>query len=474
MSNSIKCLLALSIAAAFTGCQDGRVDVYVHEATGCQSDEDCAEGEFREGLAWCEPGENSGTCYIETTVYQPSCYSDFDCDDGDITSVDTCFAGGCQHLFTEVIEIPGCYSDTDCDDGSASSIDMCVDGGCHHVVDDGATPLVLSRATSGDRRITIESDSWQQVTDVSITSYNVTDQSIRGIYFYGRNLQLFSEFALFKDGVLIASAAPTASQVYFSFSLALPRGTNTLGYQLHGKVDREEVFASAPSDPETTITLGQVHLLDYTAESYALRYDAGMVVRFRSSLPIITPQVLPTTVLTNSHQDLHKVQISAQPQGAITLRALSYRISGMTGNGTLANFRVRRGTVDMPLDSYEIFNGTTDEDLEDGILRPMYGSSSHVTVAFNPPLTIVGSGIILTVHAETAGFVSGDSMYMQMADFFHVPQGESACGEQPGTIVAESGIIYRDAVVWSDELHPDACFGSLNTGEYWFSNTLTR
>lgn len=470
MVNSIKCLLALSVAVAFTGCHDGRVDVYVHEVTGCQSDEDCAEGEFREGVAWCEPGENGGTCYLETTVQLPGCYVDFDCEDDDDTSVDTCFAGGCQHYFTGVE--PGCYSDTDCDDGNTSSIDMCVDGDCHHVVDDGATPVVVSSSTSGNLRITVEPDSWQPITSVNITTFNITEETLQGISFSGRNLQLFSEVALFKDGLLIASVVPTSHQAYIALSLALPRGSNLLSYQLLGKVDREEILASAPSDPETTVDLSYVYIMDYAAESFTLR-NGGMKIRFRSSLPAVAPQALPTTVLTNSRQDLHKLQVSALPQGAITLRAVSYRIGGTTGHGSLTNFRVRRGSIDMPLDSYEIFNGTTDEDLQSGVLHPMYGESSHVTVVFNPPLTIVGAGIILTVHAETAGFVSGDSVYIQMGDSFTLSQSDGVCGE-PGTIIAEGGTIHREGIVWSDEIHPEACFGSLNTGSFWFSNSLTR
>ncbi len=466
-----KFLLALCAAFALMGCQEGRVDVYVHQDTGCQSIFDC---ESNGNLGWCEVEANNGTCHYEIITERPSCYSDFNCDDGDITSVDACVEGGCQYVFTDVIEIPSCYTNTDCDDGDPSSIDMCTDNGCHHVVDDGATPLVLSSAESGNRRITIEPDSWQLITGVNITAYNVTTQAVQGIYFYGRNLQLFSEVALFKDGLLIASAIPTGSQAYIAINLALPSGTNTLGYQLLGKVNREELLVVAPSDPETVIRLGGVNIVDYTVESFVLRYDDGMHIRFRSSLPTVTTQALPTTVLTNSRQDLHKVQISAQPQGAITLRAISYRIGVTSGLGTLSNFRVRRGTIEMPLDSYEVFNGTTDEDLETGALQPIYGANSHITVAFDPPITVVGAGMVFTLHAETGGFVTGDSMYVQMADSFVAAQNEGACGESPGTIFAGNGTIHREAIVWSDEIHPDSCFGSLNTGGFWFSNTLTR
>jgi hypothetical protein len=71
-----------------------------------------------------------------------------------------------------------------------------------------------------------------------------------------------------------------------------------------------------------------------------------MQIRFRSSLPAVTPHsALPTTVLTNSRQDLHKVQVSALPQGAITLRALSYRIGGDDRGTwfTLSNFQGSAG-----------------------------------------------------------------------------------------------------------------------------------
>jgi hypothetical protein len=141
-------------------------------------------------------------------------------------------------------------------------------------------------------------------------------------------------------------------------------------------------------------------------------------------------------------------------------------------------FRVRRGSIEMPLDSYEVFNGTTDEDLESGALHPMYGARAATSrLRFRPAAHRRRSWAGHSTRAlpRPRGFVSGDSVYVQMGDSFALAaQSEGACGESPGTIFAGNGTIHREAIVWSDEIHPDSCFGSLNTGGFWFSNTLTR
>ncbi|MFO0765160.1 MAG: hypothetical protein U0487_03925 [Patescibacteria group bacterium] len=80
------------------GCDAKRVEVYIHQDTGCKSDTDCDASYDPATYAWCEVGANNGTCHYETYVTQPSCYSDWDCDDGDASSTDTCDTNGCTHV----------------------------------------------------------------------------------------------------------------------------------------------------------------------------------------------------------------------------------------------------------------------------------------------------------------------------------------------------------------------------------------
>lgn len=101
MSFFSKIVLVLCTAFVFTGCQEGRVDVYVHQDTGCQSDEDCDAVYDSNTYTWCDTEAGDGTCHYQTYIDVPSCFDDLDCDDGDPSSVDTCGAEGCTHTITE-------------------------------------------------------------------------------------------------------------------------------------------------------------------------------------------------------------------------------------------------------------------------------------------------------------------------------------------------------------------------------------
>ena len=98
---SHKILLALCAMFALTGCQEGRVDVYVHQDTGCQSDADCDIYYGDDTFGWCDMEAGDGTCHYQTYIEEPSCYNDWDCDDGDPSSVDTCGTEGCTHTITD-------------------------------------------------------------------------------------------------------------------------------------------------------------------------------------------------------------------------------------------------------------------------------------------------------------------------------------------------------------------------------------
>ena len=94
-----KFLLALCAVVAFAGCQDGHVDVYVHEATGCQSDEDCDEAYGDSTIASCIT--ETGACrYVTTNVVEVEahpCVRDAECADDNPSSADTCEEGVCTH-----------------------------------------------------------------------------------------------------------------------------------------------------------------------------------------------------------------------------------------------------------------------------------------------------------------------------------------------------------------------------------------
>jgi len=99
MSFSSKLFLALCAAFALMGCQDHRVDVYIHEDTGCQSDADCDEAYGDDTIASCI--QETGACrYVTTNVTEveaPPCFTDAECADDNASSADTCDEGTCIH-----------------------------------------------------------------------------------------------------------------------------------------------------------------------------------------------------------------------------------------------------------------------------------------------------------------------------------------------------------------------------------------
>lgn len=74
------------------------MDVYIHEDTGCQQDSECDAAYSGDTFAWCEVEASNGTCHYQTYTEEPSCYGDWDCDDGDPTSTDTCSTEGCTYV----------------------------------------------------------------------------------------------------------------------------------------------------------------------------------------------------------------------------------------------------------------------------------------------------------------------------------------------------------------------------------------
>lgn len=128
----------------------------------------------------------------------------------------------------------------------------------------------------------------------------------------------------------------------------------------------------------------------------------------RKSKPTVTRQTLSTTTLANgSSQDLYRMQISADSAGSIAVKKISFDFS-KTGNTTLTNFRVRKGSTDMNLADYSIVdaNGT---DIEAGSIIAAT-STGRITVTFTNEETITGSGHVYTLYATPAGSTAGDTV----------------------------------------------------------------
>lgn len=93
-------LCAMFLTLSF-GCDSRRVEVYVHQETGCRSDTDCDAVYGETTYSWCEVDAGNGTCHYETLSWLPACSHDWECDDGNPDSTDTCSIEGCTHVIVE-------------------------------------------------------------------------------------------------------------------------------------------------------------------------------------------------------------------------------------------------------------------------------------------------------------------------------------------------------------------------------------
>lgn len=209
----------------------------------------------------------------------------------------------------------------------------------------------------------------------------------------------------------------------------------------------------------------------------------------RKSKPTVTRQTLSTTTLANgTNMDLYRMQISADAAGSIAVKKVVFDISS-TNATTLSNFRIRKGSTELPLSSVVITKGDG-VDLEAGT-----ATSGRVVVVFSDPATanteetITGSGNVYTLTATVAGTVGGDTVSVAPArdlagtivtgyldqDAFAL-NGTSVVGpnlDANGAGIADGAADQPGSFVWSDLSEvPHSAGEGASGGSYDWTNDV--
>lgn len=284
----------------------------------------------------------------------------------------------------------------------------------------------------------------------------------------------FSMIAVAKDGVVVGSdvfpsgVAQTRDIDLTSNPINVPKDGNAV-FQIWAKLGNVQASSSVSGATSGVVRSGNQVALGLNADvqtgnwsadysgmfnarvvglaSGDLVYSAGTATVgnafvIRKSKPTVTRQALSTTTLSNgSSQDLYRMQVSADSAGSVAVKKISFDFS-KTGVTTLSNFRVRKGSTDMPLASYAI----ADDTLNDLTITTIPGvtTAGRIVVTFVNEETITGSGNVYTLYATPAASVAGDTV--SIAPTRNIA-GSIVTGYLEGTvIVGGSGTLTNDGL----------------------------
>lgn len=144
----------------------------------------------------------------------------------------------------------------------------------------------------------------------------------------------------------------------------------------------------------------------------------------RRTVPTVTRQNLSTTTLAPGDLDLYKFQVAADAGGSISVKKMVFTLTTATGTAStmsLSNFRLRRGTTDIPLANLSVLQfgfGDLTAGTWVNSVNASSTNSNKVTIVFsnNTEETISGSGNVYTLHATVGGnVVSGDTVNVSLA-----------------------------------------------------------
>ncbi len=127
-----------------------------------------------------------------------------------------------------------------------------------------------------------------------------------------------------------------------------------------------------------------------------------MVVR--KSKPVITPQQLPTSVITAGERLLASWQAGANNAGSIAIKQFPFRTE-CTDGMFLGNFRLYRGSVPMSLNAYSIVDMSTGADLKTTTVGGSQGT--YPTVAFVGEEFVSNNGNVYSLRATLSFNGSG-------------------------------------------------------------------
>lgn len=220
-------------------------------------------------------------------------------------------------------------------------------------------------------------------------------------------------------------AASQASSTVSGATTNVPRSGATAKLGIAQGVTSGDQWTSSYSDKMNIRAVGaQSGQLVYATSSTFLAGGnalSGNSFVLRKSKPVVTRLALPTTTLTSGQQmDLYKFQVSADQNGSIALKKVTFALStATTTNSSLSlnNFRIRRGSSEISTDLVTI-TSRYGADLEGSTAitnSANTGTAPRVVVTFDNEETISGSGNVYTLVATVGGTVNtGDSVTVSM------------------------------------------------------------
>lgn len=268
-----------------------------------------------------------------------------------------------------------------------------------------------------------------------------------------------SAFTLAQNGQAVDSQVSIAttpgdpwSNLVFGFNDLFLTGDETVTYQVWGKVSESYFFANRNWDPVFELSLDGLHMNGVVEDVIVSQESRIFYTHFRMSKPTVIRQGLATNVLTNSYQDLYKVQVAADANGLVEVISLSFKLDGRSSNGLLSNFRVRAGSTDLLLSEYSIHDETGAGDYENGSFS--IDGEHTLVVHFATPRYISGSGTVFTLSANVSGSGPGDYLGTATHPGFGVSNATIVAGytDNSGRLVVGNGA-YVSGIVWNDGFH---------------------
>jgi hypothetical protein len=129
----------------------------------------------------------------------------------------------------------------------------------------------------------------------------------------------------------------------------------------------------------------------------------------RKAKPVVVPQALTSTVLTNGQQEVAVFQIGADSASAMAVKQLPFYLARTTGT-VMHSFRLYRGAVELPHGSYHIVDMMTGEDLTDNITE---GPVGYPIVSFTDEEIVSGTGNIYSLKAISQLIGTGNNFACQ-------------------------------------------------------------
>jgi hypothetical protein len=340
---------------------------------------------------------------------------------------------------------------------------------------DGETALVVEFAPRYGHLV--PNVDWNNVGTVEVTAYG-GDISLGALDVSGANLGRFDSLALMQDGLIVTSTVATETITRIPLSTpAIVREGERVSFEIVVRLRTPvEYFGSRITVSPDGAAAAPV--ADGAPTRVVLSRISESEFHLWQSIPSVTRQALSTTTLVNgTDQDLYRVQISASYTAPVTIGSLTFRLLGLSG--TLSNFRVRVGSTDLPLDAFRVQNTHGEPiDLRSGTLDvrgPGTALTESITIVFTDGLMVVGSGIVVTLHAVPAEFTAGSSLTTRFGDRDF--DGLSGDITPDGKIRSFYGTYERidtDAIVWTDGTRPGLWTGSWGIRNLDEVATLTR